>query len=131
MVIVLTRGSITYVCQSPDRPLADWLPPARAGTMLATMSLHIFARPHAQFVLNRMCSLLLPYLYFFAPEIAFPNRTELIEGAPSSGMTITPYQLNLKGEMLPLPPELRFNQFFLFLLRCRFEDRNGTLLSSV
>src|SRR6266850_1255815 len=53
MVIVLTRGTITYACQFPDKPLGDWLPPARAGTMLAPMYLHIFARPHAQFALNR------------------------------------------------------------------------------
>src|SRR5258708_22856763 len=97
--------------------------------MLAPMYLHIFARPHAQFVLNRMCSLLLPYLYFFAPEIAFPNRNELIEGAPSSGMTIAPYQLNLKGEVLPVPPELRVNQFFLVPLAFRVEDENANLLS--
>jgi hypothetical protein len=131
VVIVLTRGTVTYACQFPDKPLGDWLPPARASTMLAPMYLHIFARPHPQFALNRMCSLLLPYLYFFAPEIAFPNRNELIEGAPSSGMTIAPYQLNLKGEMLPVPPELRFNQFFLFPLGFRAEDDNGNVLSRV
>jgi len=78
-----------------------------------------------------MFSLLLPYLYFFSPEIAFPNRNELIEGAPTTGMTIAPYQLNLRGEMVPVPPELRFNQFFLFPLGFRAEDDKGNVLSRV
>jgi hypothetical protein len=131
VVVILTRGIISYACQFPDKPLGDWLPPARSGTMLAPMYLHIVARPHAEFALNRMCSLLLPYLYFFAPEITSPKRDELLEGAPTSAMTIAPYQLNLKGQMVPVPPQLRFNECFLFPLGFLVEDDKGNVLSRV
>jgi hypothetical protein len=131
IVVVLTRGTISYACQFPDRPLGEWLPPAREGTMLAPMYLHIFARPHPEFALNRVLSFLLPYLYFFAPDTPPPNRDALLEGAPTTGMTTAPYQLNLKGEMVPVPPELRFNQFFLFPLGFRAEDGKGNVLSRV
>ena len=131
IVVVLTRGTISYACQFPDKPLGDWLPPAREGTMLAPMYLHILARPHPKLALNRVLSFLLPYLYFFAPDTPPPNRDALLEGAPTTGMTIAPYQLNLKGEMVPVPPELRFNKFFLFPLGFRAEDGKGNVLSRV
>lgn len=67
MVVILSRGTINYGCQFPDKPLADFLPPARGGTMRAPMYVHIVAKAHAPFCLNRMCSLLFYYLYLFLP----------------------------------------------------------------
>jgi Domain of unknown function (DUF6602) len=130
-VVVLSRGTVSYACQFPHQPLGDFLPPARDGIMLAAMYVHIFARPHAAFSLNRMCSLLFPYLYFFSPGTGMPPYKELLEGAPQTGMTISPYQVNLKGQLVPVPQELRFNQFFLFPLGFRVEDDGGNELARV
>ena len=130
MVVVVSRGTINYVCQFPHRPLGDFLPPARDGVMLAPMYVHIFARPHAAFSLNRMCSVLFPYLYFFSPGTTLPPYQEILKGLPKTGMTIAPYQFNLKSELVPVPSELRFNQF-VFPLGFRAEDGKGELLSRV
>jgi len=131
VVVVLSRGTVSYTCQFPHKPLGDFLPPARDGIMLAPMYVHIFARPHAEFSLNRMCSLLFPYLYFFSPGTNLPPYKELLEGAPQTGMNIAPYQVNLKGLLVPVPQELRFNQFFLFPLGFRVEDGDGNELARV
>jgi len=46
-------------------------------------------------------------------------------------MTIAPYQANLKGDLVPVPTELKFNHFFLFPLGFSVEDRRGELLAKV
>jgi hypothetical protein len=130
-VVVLSRGTVAYACQFPHQPLGDFLPPASGGFMLAPMYVHIFARPHSRFALNRMCSILFPYLCFFSPGMPSLPYKEMLADAPQTGMTIAPYQVNLKGELVPVPQELRFNQFFLFPLSFRVEDDNGRELARV
>ena len=131
MVVILSRGTINYGCQFPDKPLGDFLPPARGGTMRAPMYVHIVAKAHAPFCLNRMCSLLFYYLYLFSPGTALPPYNEILEGVPKVGMTIAPYQYNLSGQLVPVPLELRFNQFFLFPLGFRAVDGRGEELARV
>jgi hypothetical protein len=130
-VVVLSRGTVSYACQFPHQPLGDFLPPASGGFMLAPMYIHIFARPHSPFALNRMCSILFPYLCFFSPGMPSLPYKEMLEGAPQIGMAIAPYQMNLKGDLVPVPQELRFNQFFLFPVSFRVEDDNGNELARV
>jgi hypothetical protein len=131
VVVVLTRGTINYVCQFPYRPLGDWLPPARDVAPNVPMYLHIIAKPHAAFSLNRMCAFLFTYLHLFSPGTTFPPFQKILEGSPNIGMTIAPYQFNLKGELVPVPMQLRFNQFFVFPLSFRAEDGKGNILSKV
>jgi hypothetical protein len=131
MVAVLSRGIINYVCQFPDKPPGIFLPPARNNFMLAPMYVAIFAQGHPAFSLNKMFAVLLPYLYFFCPDIAPPNHHEILEGVPTSGISLEPYQFNLKGELAPVPNQLRFNQFSLFPLGFRAEDRKGNILARV
>jgi len=131
MVVVVARGTIHYVCQFPHQPLGTFLPPAREAFVSAAMYVHIFARPHAEFSLNRMCAVLFPYLHFFSPGTSLPPYPEALEGVPKTGLTIAPYQANLKGDLVPVPTELRFNQFFLFPLGFSVEDRKGELLAKV
>lgn len=131
MVVILSRGTINYSCQFPDKPLADFLPPARGGTMRAPMYVHIVAKAHAPFCLNRMCSLLFYYLYLFSPGTPLPPYNAILEGVPKVGMTIAPYQHNLNGKLVPVPLEFRFNQFFLFPLGFRAVDGTGEELARV
>jgi hypothetical protein len=130
-VVVLSRGTVSYTCQFPHQPMGDFLPPASGGFMLAPMYIHIVARPHSPFALNRMCSILFPYLCFFSPGTVSPPYKEMLADVPQIGMTIAPYQVNLKGELVPVPQELRFNQFFLFPLSFRVEDDNRNELARV
>lgn len=131
MVVVISRGTINYVCQFPHKPLGDFLPPARETTVLAAMYVHIFARAHSAPSLNRMCGVLFLYMYLFSPGTALPPYREILEGAPGAGMTIAPYQPNLKGDLVPVPRELLFIQFFAFPLGFRAEDGKGDLLAKV
>src|SRR6266581_1631813 len=112
MVVVVARGTIHYVCQFPHQPMGVFLPPARDAFVSAAMYVHIFARPHAEFSLNRLCGVLFPYLYFFSPGVSLPPYQQILEGVPNTGMTIAPYQANLKGDLVPVPTELKFNRFF-------------------
>jgi len=95
------------------------------------MYIHIFARAHAAFSLNRMFSILFPYLFFFSPDATPPPYQKFLEDAPNTGMTIAPYQFNLNGEMVPVPTELRFNKSFVFPLGFQAEDGKGNVLSRV
>jgi hypothetical protein len=131
MVVVVARGTIHYICQFPHQPLGVFLPPARDAFVSAAMYVHIFARPHAEFSLNRLCGVLFPYLYFFSPGVSLPPYQQILEGVPNTGMTIAPYQANLKGDLVPVPTELKFNRFFLFPLGFSVEDRTGELLGKV
>jgi hypothetical protein len=63
--------------------------------VLAPMYVHILARPHSPFALNRMCSILFPYLCFFSPGMPSLPYKEMLTDAPQTGMTIAPYQVNL------------------------------------
>jgi hypothetical protein len=131
MVVILSRGTINYGCQFPDKALGDFLPPARGVTMRAPMYVHIVAKAHAPYCLNRMCSLLFCYLHLFSPGTALPPYKEIVEGVPKVGMTIAPYQQNLTGQLVPVPLEFRFNQFFLFPIGFKAVDGHGDELARV
>jgi len=131
LVVVLARGTVNFMCQFPHGKGGDLLPSARSAAMLAPMYVQIFARPHAVFALNRMLALLLTYLYFFSPDGTPPNTNELLRDAPATGLTIAPCQFNLKGDLVPVPPELQFNSLFIFPLGFRAEDRQRNVLSRV
>jgi hypothetical protein len=131
IVVVLSKGTINYGCQFPDKPLGDFLPPARDGYMRAPMYVHIVARSHATFSINRMCAILFPYLYFFSPGTTLPPYKEILEGVPHLSMTIAPYQQSLSGQLVPVPLELQFNRFFLFPVGFTVVDGKGEELAKV
>jgi len=131
MVVVLSRGTINYGCQFPDKPLGDFLPPARDGIMSTPMYVHIVAKSHTPFCLNRMCALLFYYLFLFSPGTTLPPYKEILEGVPTVGMTIAPYQQNLSGQLVPVPLELRFNQFLVFPVGFRVVSGAGEELGRV
>jgi hypothetical protein len=131
MAVVLSRGVVNYACQLPYQPLGDWLPPARGVIADVPVYVHILARSHAELALNKMCAVLFSYLCFFSPGAVFPNLREIMESSPKTGMTVAPYQFNLKGQLVPVPPELRFNQFLVFPIGFRAEDNKGNELARV
>jgi hypothetical protein len=131
MVVVLSRGTINYGAQFPHQSLGDLLPPARGTNMRAAMYVHIVAKAHSPFCLNRMCALLFYYLYLFSPGTALPPYKEILEGVPTTAMTIAPYQYNLSGQLVPVPLELQFNKFFLFPIGFRVVSGAGEELGKV
>jgi len=131
MVVVLTRGTVNLACQIPYKPLGDFLPPARDIAYRAAMYVHVFARSHAAFALNKMCAVLFPYLYFFQPGVGSPPYQQILKGMPTTGMPVAAFQFNLKGNLVPVPTSMRFDELFLFPLSFRAEDRQGNLLAKV
>jgi hypothetical protein len=129
MVVILSRGTINYASQFPHQGLGDFLPPARGTVMRAPMYVHIVARAHFPFCLNRMCALLFSYLNFFSPGTALPPFKEMLEGVPTICMPIAAYQMNLSGELVPVPPEFRFNPFAVVSFRVL--DGSGAELGRV
>jgi hypothetical protein len=131
MIVVLSRGTVNLACQIPYKPLGDFLPPGRQGSYRTAMYIHVFARAHALFTLNKMCALLFPYLYLFQPGVGLPPYTEILKDMPATGMPIATFQFNLKGDLVPVPTSVRFDELFLFPLSFRVEDRQGNLHAKV
>jgi hypothetical protein len=131
MVVVLSRGSVNLACQFPYRSLGDFLPPARGVAHRAAMYVHVFARAHSAFALNKMCAILFPYLYLFQPGVGLPPYQEILRNMPTLGMPIAAFQFNLKGDLVPVPTEMRFDELFLFPLSFRVEDQQGNLHAKV
>ncbi len=131
MVVVLSRGTVNLMCQIPYKPLGDFLPPAREMSHRPAMYIHVFARAHAAFALNKMCAVLFPYLYFFQPGAGLPPYKEILRDMPATGMPIAAFQFNLKGDLVSVPTSMRFDELFLFPLSFRVEDRQGNLHAKV
>jgi hypothetical protein len=131
MIVVLSRGTVNLMCQMPYGKLGDFLPPAREASHRTAMYIHVFARAHAAFALNKMCAVLFPYLYFFQPGVGFPPYKEILKNMPATGMPIAAFQFDLKGDLVPVPTSMRFDELFLFPLSFRVEDRQGNLHAKV
>ena len=131
MIVVLSRGTVNLACQIPYKPLGDFLPPGRGVAHRAAMYIHVFARAHAAFALNKMCAVLFPYLYLFQPGVGLPPYQGILKDMPTTGMPIGAFQFNLKGDLVPVPTSMRFDELFLFPLSFRVEDKQGNLHAKV
>lgn len=131
MLVVLSRGTVNLATQMPYQPLGDFLPPARGASYRAAMYVHVVARAHPPFALNKMCAVLFPYLYFFQPGIGLPPYQEIVRDMAKTTMPIAAFQFNLSGELVPVSTSMRFDEFFMFPLSFRVEDRQGALHAKV
>jgi hypothetical protein len=131
MVVVLSRGTVNLTSQIPYQPLGDFLPPGRGALHRTAMYIHVLARAHPAFALNKMCAVLFPYLYFFQPGVGLPPYQEIVKDMPKTGMPIGAFQFNLGGGLVPVPTSMRFEEFFMFPLSFRVEDRQGVLHAKV
>lgn len=131
MIVILSRGTVNLASQIPYQPLGDFLPPGRGASHRTAMYIHVLARAHPAFALNKMCAVLFPYLYFFQPGVGLPPYNEIVKDLPKTGMPIAVFQFNLSGELVPVPTSMRFEEFFMFPLSFNVEDREGRPLAKV
>jgi len=131
MVVVLSRGTVNLTCQFPYQGMGDFLPPSRQATYRVAMYVHVFARSHGAFALNKMCAVLFYYLYLFHPELGLPPYLEVLKDMPKTGMPIAAFQFNLKGDLVPVSTLGSFDDLFMFALSFRVEDRKGSLHAKV
>jgi hypothetical protein len=133
MVVVASTGTIQYAVQFPSENLSgDFLPPGNGALDAYTPPMYIVMvlRPALDFALNRMLAFLVAHLTFFVPDAPLPRWTEMISGLSQQAVTVTGYQYNLAGELVPVPRQF-YNDRYLPPRPFRVEDGHGTLLATL
>lgn len=133
MVVVLSKGIINYAVQFPGESVnGDFLPPAEGASALYSPPIYVIivVRPTGQFTFNKMCSFLMAHLKIFSPGANLPNWDRILEGTPKEAMTLTGYQYNLSGKLVPVPRQF-YNDQYIPLRPFLIEDQQGNLLSTL
>jgi hypothetical protein len=133
MVVVASTGAVHYAVQFPGETLSgDFLPPAEGALDNYTPPMYvvIVVRPTGAHTFNKMMAFLIGHLAIFLPEAKLPNWSQILEGVPRQALTISGFQYNLGGDLLPVPRQFH-NDRYLPPLPMRIEDRRGNLLSTI
>jgi hypothetical protein len=77
-----------------------------------------------------MLAFLVGQLFFFSPGVKLPDMKQILEGVSKQAITVSGFQYNLKGELVPVPRQF-YNDRYLPPLPVRIEDRNGDLLCTL
>ncbi len=132
MVVIASTAVINYAAQFPGQPIGgDWLPPAEGAVTHRSPPptyILLLIRPTGTYTFNKMMSFLIAHLGIFSPGAGLPNWNQILDGVPQHAMTITGYQYNLGGELLPVPRHL-YNDRYLAPRPIRIEDEQGNVLS--
>ncbi len=133
MVVVASTGAIHYAIQFPGESLSgDFLPPAEGARAAYTPPIYIviIMRPTGAYTFNKMTAFLIAHLAIFSPGARLPNWSEILVGAPQQAVTLSGYQYNLNGDLLPVPRQF-YNDRYFPPLPMRIEDQQGSLLSTI
>lgn len=133
MVVVLSKGIINYTVQFPgENAMGDFLPPSESASERYSPPIYvtIVVRPTGRFTFNKMCSFLLAHLMIFSPGANLPNWGQVLEGTPKEGITVTSYQYNLLGKLMPVPRQF-YNDRYIPPRPFLIEDQQGNLLSTL
>lgn len=87
-------------------------------------------RPAGAYSLNKMLSLLVFHLSLFSPGAKLPPWIDMLDGVPKEAVTVTGYQYDQHGELLPVPPQF-YNDRYLAPLPVHIESQSGERLASV
>lgn len=133
MVVVASTGAVHYAVQFPGESLtADFLPPAEGALANFTPPMYvvIVMRPTGTHTFNKMVAFVVAHLAIFSPGAKLPAWAQILEGVPQQAVTISGYQYNLSGDLLPVPRQF-YNDRYLPPLPVRIEDQKGNLLSTL
>jgi hypothetical protein len=133
MVVVLSKGTISYAMQFPgDRELGDLLPPGEGALASYIPPIYVIVtiRPTGAHTFNRMCAYIIAHLAIFSPGAGLPNWMEILQETPKDALVLSGYQYNLRGKLLPVPRRF-YNDRYLPPPPLRIEDPKGTLLSTI
>jgi hypothetical protein len=134
-MIVVGASIINYAVQFPSEELSgDFLPPAEGATETSAPAVYVVAvmRPTGAFTFNKLLSYLLAHLGVFSPfdVTARPNFTEVLEGSPTSVVTLFGYQYNLRGDLVPVPRQF-YNDRYLSPRPFLIESGKGEVLAAI
>ena len=133
MVVVLSKGIINYAVQFPgENVMGDFLPPAEGASAHYSPPIYVIivVRPTGRFTFNKMCSFLMAHLMIFSPGANLPNWDRILEGTPKEAMTLTGYQYNLSGKLMPVPRQF-YNDRYIPPRPFLIKDQQGNLLSTL
>jgi hypothetical protein len=133
MIAVASTGVINYGVQFPGESLSgDFLPPAEGAltNFVPSMYVVIVMRPTGTYAFNKMLAFLLAHLGFFSPAAKLPPWLQILEGVPGNVVTLTGYQYNLKGNLVPVPREF-YQDRYLPPRPLLIQDPQGNVLSTI
>jgi hypothetical protein len=133
MIVVASTGVINYGVQFPSEPISgDFLPPAEGALTNYVPSIYviIIMRPTGTYAFNKMLAFLLAHLGLFYPAAELPPWLQILEGVPESVVTVTGFQYNLKGELVPVPRQF-YNDRYLPPRPLLIQDQQGNVLSTI
>lgn len=133
MVVVASTGSINYAVQFPGESLSgDFLPPAEGALSNYTPEIYVVMvmRPTGTHTFNKMAAFLVAHLVIFSPGAKVPNFSHILEGVPKTAVTLSGYQYNLGGDLVPVPRQF-YNDRYLPPPPILIEDQKGQLLSTI
>lgn len=133
MVVLISTGAIHYAVQFPGESVSgDLLPPAEGARTAYTPPIYIILviRPTGSYTFNKMLAFLIAHLAIFSPGARLPNWSEILVRVPQQAVTISGYQYNLSGDLLPVPRQF-YNDRYFPQPPMRIEDQQGNLLSTI
>jgi hypothetical protein len=133
MIVVVSAGVVNYAVQFPGEQLSgDFLPPAEGALASYTPPIYVIVvmRPTGRYTFNKMLAFLIAHLRIFSPGARLPDWVEVLRDVPQLALTLSGYQYNLRGQLLPVPRQF-YNDRYIAPLPVRIEDRNGALLSTL
>lgn len=133
MVVVASIGVINYAVQFPTESLSgDFLPPAEGALAKFTPPCYIVIvmKPLGVHTFNKMTAFLIAHLAIFSPGAKLPNWSHILDGTSARSVTISGYQYNVKGDLLPVPRQF-YNDRYFPPPPLRIESRKGELLSTI
>jgi hypothetical protein len=133
MIAVASTGVINYGVQFPGESISgDFLPPAEGALSNYTPSIYVIIviLPTGTFAFNKTLAFLLAHLSIFSPEAKLPAWDKILEGVAKNVMTLTGFQYNLKGDLVPVPRQF-YNDRYLPPRPLLIQDRQGNVLSTI
>ena len=133
MIAVASTGVINLGVQFPGESISgDFLPPAEGALSNYTPPIYvvIVMRPTGTYAFNKVLAYLLAHLGIFSPEAKLPAWDKILEGVPKTVMTLTGFQYNLKGDLVPVPRQF-YNDRYLPPRPLLIQDQQGNVLSTV
>jgi hypothetical protein len=134
MVVILSKGVINYGVQFPgDGGIAgDLLPQAVGALSSPSPPIYVIMLIHAteKYSFNKLCSYLVAHLGLFCPGAKLPFFKDVLEGTPTTAITLCGYQYNVGGDLLAVPRQF-YNDRYLPPFPMLIEDGQGNLLSTV
>jgi hypothetical protein len=133
MVCIASTGTLSYAIQFPGEGVSgDFLPPGDGAieAYIPPMYIVMMMRPTGPYTLNRMTALLIAHLAIFSPGAELPRWNEVLDGTPKQGVTLSGYQYNQTGELLPVPPQF-YSDRYIAPLPLVLEDASGKELATL